>query len=364
MGRTVKAAVIGTGHLGKHHARILSGMPGVELVGVADSVPAVARQVAEQHHTRAFDRPQDLIGLVDAAVIAVPTRLHYKVGMELLQHGIHLLVEKPLAPTFIEAWQMAEAAGRRGLVLAVGHVERFNPAWQAVRRHGSRPKFIEANRLGAYTCRSTDIGVVLDLMIHDLDLILSLVQQPVERIEALGMSIFGGHEDVANARLTFAGGCVATVNASRASFVARRDVQVWTPTGYVAADFASRTAKLVQASDEILERKIDIDSLSFEQKDEFRRQVFTDHLRLEQITPDPCDQLTVELEDFIASVRDKRAPRCEGREACTAIAVAERILAKIQTHAWEGNVGGPRGPLAQFPLPGSPLPRQAVPHAA
>lgn len=357
MPNALRVAVIGTGHLGKFHTRILAGLPQVELVGVVDTNLDAARQVAAQYNTQAFASHQPLLGQIDAAIIAVPTRFHHQVGMELLEHRVHLMIEKPLALSFVQGWQLVEAAKHRGLALAVGHVERFNPAWNVVETQVEDPKYIEANRLASYTFRSNDIGVVLDLMIHDLDLILALVKQPVERIEAVGISIFGQHEDVANARLTFSGGCVATINASRASYVAERTMQLWSPWCFVAADFAARGAQVVRPNESILSRKFAFDKLTAVEQDAVKKNLFTEHLKLEQVTPDPCDQLTAELEDFLAAIREARAPRVDGAQACTALAVAERILSKIQTHVWDGGSKGVRGPLAVPPAAaGHPIP--------
>ncbi|MEK6235543.1 MAG: Gfo/Idh/MocA family oxidoreductase, partial [Planctomycetales bacterium] len=201
--KPLRMGVIGTGHLGKFHARILSQTPGVELVGVADASAEAAEKVAAEHGVEAFSDWESLAARVDAAVLAVPTTLHHQLGAPLLENGIHLLIEKPLAATSKDALALADLAEQRGLVLAVGHVERFNPAWTALQGQLSDPKYVEANRLSGYTFRSTDVGVVLDLMIHDLDLLLSLVGRPVREVEALGVSLFGKHEDAANARITF-----------------------------------------------------------------------------------------------------------------------------------------------------------------
>ncbi|HEX7447124.1 MAG TPA: Gfo/Idh/MocA family oxidoreductase [Pirellulales bacterium] len=342
--KPMRAAVVGVGHLGRIHARILATTPGVELVGVADPVETNRQQVAAAHQTRAFADHRELIGQIDAAVIATPTRFHAQVARDLLAAGIHLLVEKPLATSSAEAAEMVEAARRQALVLQVGHVERFNPAFVAAMPHLREPKYIEAVRRGGFSFRSTDIGVVLDLMIHDLDLVLSLVRSPVRRVDALGVALFGRHEDLVNARLTFANGCVATLSASRASHSAARTMQVWTRRGFTAVDFAARAATVVRPSASIARHELDIERLSSAEKNDLKDHLLTDHLPVEQLTVPEGDPLTAELTDFVTSIRTGRPPRVSGGQGLDAIRVAELVLEQVETHAWDGTPGGPVGP--------------------
>jgi len=213
----LRVAVIGVGHLGKEHARILAGMADVELVGVADVNGEQAQAVARRLGTQAFTDYWPLLNLVDAASIVVPTMHHKAVAAEFLRRHIPLLVEKPLAANHAHSRALVELAGQNDTILQVGHIERFNPAFEELQRRPLQPKFVTCERFGPFSGRSTDIGVVLDLMIHDLDLLLALVKSPVAAVEALGISLFGRNEDVANARLLFANGCVAQLSASRAS---------------------------------------------------------------------------------------------------------------------------------------------------
>ena len=246
----LRMAVIGVGHLGKEHARILAGMPEVELVGVADVNADQATAVARRCCTQAYTEYWPLLNLVDALVLAVPTVHHHPLAIEFLRRGIPVLIEKPIAVSLSEAEELVATARRTGAVLQVGHIERFNPAFEELQQHPLQPKFVECERLGAFSGRSTDIGAVLDLMIHDLDLLLALVQSPVSSVEAVGVALFGEHEDVANARLGFANGCVATVTASRASAAPVRRMRVWAPEGYAGVDFARRHLTLVQPSEQ------------------------------------------------------------------------------------------------------------------
>jgi len=341
----LRVAVIGAGHLGKIHTRILSTLEGVQLAGIADLDLENARKVAADYRTEAFRDYRELLGKIDAAVIAVPTRGHHAVGMDLLNHNVHLLIEKPLALNVREAEALHTAAARRGLVLAVGHVERFNPAWRALAPQIQQPKYLEARRLSTYTFRSTDIGVVLDLMIHDLDLVLELIPEPVTRVEALGISIFGKQEDIVQARLTFAGGCIANLTASRASYHAVRTMQVWSPRKFVNFDFAARAATCVEPSHELLQRQFDEAKLTPQEREELKSRLFEDLLRRTSVTPEPCDQITAELVDFTTAIRERRLPRVDARQARDTIALAERILQAVEQHAWNGTPHGPHGAL-------------------
>ena len=208
----LRVGVVGVGHLGQHHARILAAMPGVELVAVADSRAEQAQAVAAQCGTTSLGDYRAMVDLVDAVTIAVPTVLHREVAGPFLSRGIATLVEKPMAASAAESERLVEDARAGGAVLQVGHIERFNPALCALEQMPIRPKFINAERLSTYTFRSTDIGVVLDLMIHDLDLMLSLIDSPVRSVAAVGVSLFGDHEDVANARIEFEDGSVANLD--------------------------------------------------------------------------------------------------------------------------------------------------------
>src|SRR5262245_26882888 len=213
----LRVAVVGVGHLGKEHARILAGFPDVELVGVVDTNADQAQAIARQHGTRAFTAVWPLLPLVDAAVIAVPTCHHHATALPFLERSIPLLIEKPITTTLADAQELVALAQRNSTILQVGHIERFNPAFEALVQRPMQPKYIECERLGRFAGRSTDIGAVLDIMIHDIDLLLALVQAPVTAVHAIGAAVLGGHEDMVNARLTFANGCVANVTASRLS---------------------------------------------------------------------------------------------------------------------------------------------------
>ncbi len=347
--KPLKGAVVGAGHLGRIHAQKLAGMDGVSLVGVADPIESNREAVAQAHGVRAFSDHRQLGRGVDAAVVATPTRWHHAVALDLLNDGVHLLVEKPLAPTEAECAELVDTARRRALVLQVGHVERLNPALDAVLPFVRFPKYIEAVRRGGFTFRSTDIGAVLDLMIHDIDVILALVQSPLRRVEALGLSLLGRHEDVVNARLSFANGCIASLSASRVSHTAARTMNIWSRRGFAAVDFAARTATLIHPSETLLRRELDVEKLSSDEKQRLKDSLLTEHLPVEKLAVEPCDAITAELLDFTDSIRTGRVPRVTGEQGRDAVAVAEQVLAAMAAHAWDGNADGPVGPLALPP---------------
>ena len=344
--RRLRLAVVGAGRLGGFHAQKLARMDGIELVAVVDPVAEARHRLAAECNTEALPDCRGLADRIDAAVIAAPTRLHHPLGMELLDSGVHLLVEKPLTPTAAEADALVDAARRAGVVLQVGHVERFNPAMTAALAHVRDPKYIEAVRASGFTFRSTDVGVVLDLMIHDLDLVLSLVRSPVREVDALGLSVLGGHEDVANARLHFESGCVATLSASRVSYEPARRMQVWSPRAMADVDFATRTTTVVRPSETLLARRFAVDSLSPDQIEHYKTHLFDEHLPRETLENDAVDALQLELDDFVQSIRTSRPPRVSGQQARNAVALAEQILAKIHIHPWDDTAHGPTGPQA------------------
>jgi predicted dehydrogenase len=345
----LRMAVIGVGHLGKEHARILAGLPDVELVGVADVNTEQGQAVARRLGTLAYTDCWPLLGQVDAATVAVPTTFHAAVATEFLRHGIPLLVEKPLAANLEQADLLVELAAKHGALLQVGHIERFNPAFEQLCRRPLRPKLITCERAGPFTGRSTDIGVVLDLMIHDLDLLLALVGAPVRDVEAVGVSLFGGHEDVANARLHFANGCIADVTASRASPAPARRMHVWAAEGYARVDFRQRRLLLAQPSEPLRRRALSAALLARAGADLFGR-----HIEMLELDCNQGDQLTRELQEFVACVRSGGRPRASGTEGREALALAERVLYSLRNHPWEGDRAGPIGPV-QLPAPLGPL---------
>lgn len=339
--KPLRVGVIGAGRLGGFHAQKLAARDDVRLVAVADPVPAQRKRVAAECRTRAAADYREFFDEVDAVVVAAPSRLHHGIGVDFLRRGIHVLMEKPLATSTADADELVASARHGGAVLQVGHVERFNPALAAAMPHLDRPKYIEAVRAGPFTFRSTDIGVVLDLMIHDIDLVLSMVHARVERVEAIGLSVLGGHEDVANARIHFADGAVAALSASRVAYEQARRMQVWTARAFASIDFAERSTTVVRPSESLLQRGLDLDALS----PESRQHLMEDHLPRTRHTAEAVDALALEIDDFLASIRGPRSPRVTGEQGREAVAVCEQVLAALQTHAWDDSPDAPVGPL-------------------
>lgn len=335
--KDLRVAVVGVGHLGQHHARILSTMPGVELVAVADARIQQAEAVAAKCGAVPLGDYRPLLGLVDAVTIAVPTVLHREVGAAFLEKGIATLVEKPMAASLAESEELVAKASASGAVLQVGHIERFNPALQALEKLPVRPKFVNAERLSTYTFRSTDIGVVFDLMIHDIDLLLSLIDAPVQSVAAVGLSLFGEHEDVANARIEFADGSVANLTASRASYTPTRKMRIWGSDGYVSIDFASKQATLIRPSDQLRRGRIDLEGVDLSQPVAVREHLFGKILRVDRVKPDEQDQLTLELQDFVNAARGLSRPRVSGEDALRAVRLADQILRCVETHRWDAD---------------------------
>ena len=341
----LRVGVVGVGHLGRHHARILAGIDGVELVGVADVRIEQARAVAGPLGAEAMDDYRELIDRVDAVSIAVPSTSHREVAGAFLGRGVHAMVEKPLAINATEGRELVELARRAGVVLAVGHIERFNPIWEAARDRCPRPRYIDAERLGTYTFRSTDIGAVLDLMIHDIDLVLSFVGSPVVAVTALGTPVFGGHEDLAQARLEFEDGCIADLSASRASYAPSRRMRLWGADGYASIDFASRSATLVRPSEALRRGQPSLEGVDLARPESLRDHLFGRVLDVEHLRPDAgVDQLTAELLDFVGAVRQGRPPRIPGSEALEALRVAEQVLHGLRTYRIDAGAEVPGAP--------------------
>lgn len=339
----LRVGVVGVGHLGRHHARVLAAIEGVELVAVADARLEQARAVAGPLGAEPLADYRELIGRVDAVSIAVPTTLHREVAGAFLGAGVPAMVEKPLAAGAAEAAELVALAEARGVVLQVGHIERFNPALSALEGLRLRPRYVAAERLGTYTFRSTDIGVVYDLMIHDIDLLLAMVPAPVRSVAAVGLSVFGGHEDVANARVEFEDGTIASLTASRASMKAVRQMRLWGAEGYATLDFAARRGTLVRPTDRLRRGELGLDGVDLTRPDAVRDHLFGNILHVDQIQAEGHDSLTLELEDFVRAVRTGGRPRVSGADGLRALRLADQVLQGVRSHRWEGIADPPHG---------------------
>jgi predicted dehydrogenase len=347
----VRLAVVGVGRLGRIHARLAAGVPEIELVAVVDARHDSCQAAAAELGCRAVADARELIGEIDAAVVATPTCSHAEIASQLIRGGVHVLVEKPITPTAREADELVQLARRRCVVLQVGHVERFNPGLVSVARRLAEPKFIEARRQSGYTFRSTDVGVVLDLMIHDIDVVLSLVQSPVTHVDALGISVMGDHEDMVSARLRFASGTVACLTASRTSYAPTRTMQVYTATGFAAIDFAARRATVVEPREDLLRRTLRVADLTEDDRERIRQHCFEEVLVKSEASAVETNAIEQELIDFAGAIHEGREPRVTGADGRDAVAVAEQVLERVQEHRWDGADGDRRGPLAMPVLP-------------
>jgi predicted dehydrogenase len=349
--KPLRVAVIGAGHLGRIHARIAAALDEIELVAVADPVESSRTSVAQEAGTRGVADYRELIGQIDAAIIATPTTYHHAVGMDLLGQGRPLLIEKPIALTSGQATDLVNLAEKKGVALQVGHVERFNPALTAIAADVRDPKYIEAHRTSGYSFRSTDIGVVMDIMIHDIDVVLSLAKSTVIDVEALGISVLGGHEDMATARLKFASGCVAQISASRVSFQQRRTMSIFTSRGSASINFATHEASVVKPSDDVLRRDFRADKLSADERAYWKEHVFDQLLVRTARDSKPINAIEEEQRDFISAVRTGQSPRVDGAAGRDALAVCELIVERIGEHAWDGTPTGRHGAFAMPALP-------------
>ena len=353
----VRIAVIGVGHLGRIHAKLLSQVEGAELVGIVDPSEAARAAVAAELNVAAYADHAPLLGKIDAAIIATPSRLHYGVADELLQHGIHVFVEKPMTLNVGDADDLIAEAAARKLVLQVGHVERFNPAFEAAAKHVIEPKYIDAVRSGPYTCRSTDIGVVLDLMIHDIDAVLALVDDEVISLQAFGAAVIGPNEDWAQARLTFADGCVANLFASRVAWQQQRSMRIYSREGAAEIDFAARSAKVMRTSRAADSGALDVLSLDAATRAHLKDNLFSYYLPLTDLAVAETNPLLEEQREFVGAIKGKAAVRVSGRDGRRALDLAERVLASIASHRWDGKAVGPRGPRFDIHPAGGHVPR-------
>ena len=316
----IRVGVIGVGSLGQHHARVYASLADCTLVGVVDADPERAAEIARKNRCRAFTQPADLLGLVDAVSVAVPTSMHYEVGKLFLEAGVHCLIEKPLSTDLAEADALI-AAGRAGkAMLQVGHIERFNPAILALKEHQSPPLFIEAHRLGPYSPRNTDIDVVLELMIHDLDIVLALVGRKVEKVDAVGLAVLSHTEDIANVRLAFEGGCVANLTASRVTIDKQRKIRLFTKDAYLSVDYLAKQVKVHRL-------KEGADPSQAGSLIGLARMVTTETLKIRDE-----EQLKLELESFAQAIRDKTPPVVSGEDARDAVALGLEIRRQMAEH--------------------------------
>ena len=301
----LRVGVVGVGHIGKNHARFYAELPNAEFTAIFDTDADKAEQLAQEFGVARATSLEDFAERVDAASVATPTATHFDVAGQLLERGKHLLIEKPIAENPAHATDLAERAVARQLVLQVGHVERFNPVLSALESRLTRPRFIEAHRLSPYPNRSTDIGVVLDLMIHDLEIILHLVHSAVETIDAVGVAVLSRGEDIANARLRFEDGCVANITSSRISPERMRKIRVFQEDAYLSLDYQNQSGEVYRRSATGIER--------------------------EEVEIEREEPLKQQLASFIECAATGRAPRVSGFQAAAALELAVEITKRIDS---------------------------------
>ncbi len=311
----LRTAVVGVGYLGRFHAQKYASVAGSRLVGVVDANPVTAHQVGAELGVPAFDDYQALLGQVDAVSIAVPTPLHYSVAKAFLEKGVHVLVEKPITTTVDEAQSLIDLATARRCVLQVGHLERFNPAILAAVAVLGKPRFVESHRLAPFKQRGTDVSVVLDLMIHDIDLIQTLVGAPIESIDAVGTSVFSSDLDIANARIRFVGGCVANTTASRVSLKQERKLRIFQDDAYFSVDLQQKILTVIRKK----QPGTTVDS--------------TAQVTMEEQAFDQGDALKVEIEAFLRAIREGSPPVVSGQDGLRALDTAIRIAKLVADNA-------------------------------
>lgn len=333
----LRVAVVGVGALGRHHARILAGMDGMELIAVCDPNEQQGRTVAEANNTKWVDDYNDIIDDCDAVSVVVPTILHRRIAGDFLARGIHTLVEKPLTADVTEGRELCELADANQAVLQVGHVERFNPAFETARSVIESPRYIKAERFSPFSFRSTDISVVHDMMIHDIELIQTLVQSPLAHAEAFGFEIMGGLEDVVQTRLHFDNGAIADLSASRVNPTVSRAMQVWSASGCVNVDFQTRIVESYRPSDQLLHGASPLELAAQPGADiaDLKERVFGEFIETKTYPANEADALTAELQHFATCIETRSTPAVDGWHALEALQTAERVLHAVHNHSWD-----------------------------
>ncbi len=318
----IRCGVVGVGSLGQHHARIYAGLPGAELVGIHEVDDRRAEEICARHACRRFATLDELGAACEAVSVVVPTDRHAAVALPLLERGCHLLIEKPLCASLEDAERVLAAAQRRGCFVQVGHVEHFNPVMTFLEKEASRPQFITAERLAPYQLRGTEVGVVLDLMIHDIGIVLALVRSPIARIDSVGVRVLSKTEDIANARIQFENGCVANLNASRMSLKKAREIRVFQDDAYLSLDFMNQTGHLV--------RKSDILAYGLKMKIGLVKPGDVSSVPVHQIPIEKGEPLALELAHFVESVSRAKQPKVGAALGKSALEVAITITDQIR----------------------------------
>jgi predicted dehydrogenase len=324
----IKCGVVGVGSLGQHHARIYSTLPSAELTGIFETSDARAAEICAKYNCRRFTTLEELGEACDAVSVVVPTDKHAVVALPLLANGCHLLIEKPICASLAEAEQVLAAAQAAGVLVQVGHIEHFNPVMGFLEKEVSQPKFISAERLAPFTPRGTEVGVVLDLMIHDIGIVLELVKSPVVKIDSVGVSVLSKTEDIANARLQFANGCVANLSTSRMSLKKVREIRVFQPSGYFSFDFMNQTGHLVRKAG-MMEYAGKLIAGAIKPGD-------LSAVPIEPVPLEKGEPLALELAHFVDSVAKAKQPKVGAALGKTALEVAIAVTEQIRAASTKG----------------------------
>ncbi len=333
--RPLQIAVVGTGHLGRIHAKLLGQVDGAALAVVVDPLPAARQWASDTFGVPAADSCTSILSQVDAAIIASPSDCHFEMAATLLAAGKHVFVEKPLTIDPTQADRLVQQAESQRLTLQVGHVERFNPAWTAVADVTCGAKHVDAVRASRFPGRCLDVGVVMDLMIHDIDLVLSLTDAPLRDVRASGLAVVSDHEDLAEARLEFECGLVANLKASRISPAPARQMQTYGPAGFTQIDFGSLQVQTVRPHRSMVSRGFELSSAT-DNPLQFADELFADFLTTSTVQATPCNAILEEQRDFVHSIRARCQPIVSGWDGARAVAVAQRILQQIAQRSWTG----------------------------
>jgi predicted dehydrogenase len=310
--KKIRFGVIGAGKIGTFHTRTLAKMPDVELIGICDNDPMRAQKLAWEYNCTPYTRHNELLPQIDAVIVAAPTQLHHAIGMDCLESRVHTLMEKPIASTMEQARELIEKAKAKKVILQIGHVERFNPSVLEAFKYIKNPKFIAIKRLGPYDPRMANIGVVLDLMIHDIDLLLTMLQSDIVSIDAVGLSAFSDYEDIANVRFKFANGCTADVTASRASFERARYMNLYQPDAYISVDFMNARVKIYRKKAPLIKSLDDIDVIY----PSFDKQM----------------PITSEILHFVDCIKNDKTPAPSGENGSKALQIALQIVDEIKRY--------------------------------
>ena len=333
--KKIRTAVVGAGKMGSIHAKVYSQLPDSQLVAVVDADKARASQLAEKYGCAVYTDCAEILGKVDAVTIATPTTTHLELAKLFLRNRIPVLVEKPLASSVREGRKIVSWARRYDTVVAVGHSERCNPVAQALKRLDIEPKFIEAQRVSPYPFRSTDVGVVLDIMIHDIDIILSLARSKIKRVDAVGVTVIQGGEDICNARLAFDNGCIANLTASRLALKTERRVRVFSREAYVSIDYLKKGGIVIKTDP----NKNVVDMIKqWRGRSDFNPASvnWPDLLHVEQLAIDDKEPIRLEQEAFLRAVKDRSfAPEVSAEEGLAALRCAQKILRAVRKHKWD-----------------------------